>query len=331
MADNITVLNTIWENASPTYTERVPAATRTNITDVANAILTYTPAMNEFLDALVNKISLTLVASKMANNKLAVFKKGNIEYGSDIEEIFTGMASAQAFNVDVAETEVFKRVQPDTRAIFHRVNRQDFYKTTIEEAQIKRAFLNNDGLSKLVASIVNSLYSGDNYDEYVLMKQLFADYDPHFKAVELPKVVDQDTAQQFFRAVKQVSTDMTFMSPHFNAQGVMQRSEKTEQVLILHKNVETYLNTELLAWVFHTNKMDFETQIVIVDDFGTLGNVQAALVDRDWFMVFDKLFQTTNQYNAQGLYTNYWLHHHQVLSTSQFQNAVKFVIDDGVA
>jgi 2-succinyl-5-enolpyruvyl-6-hydroxy-3-cyclohexene-1-carboxylate synthase len=124
---------------------------------------------------------------------------------------------------------------------------------------------------------------------------------------------------------------MTFMSPNFNARGVMQRSEKDEQVLILHKNVETYLNTELLAWVFHTNKMDFETQIVIVDDFGSLGNVQAALVDKDWFMVFDKLFQTTNQYNAQGLYTNYWLHHHQVLSTSQYQNAVKFVIDDGVA
>jgi len=331
MADNITVLNTIWENASDQYTTRIPLATRTNITDVSNAILTYTPAMNEFLDALVNKISLTLVSSKMATNKLAVFKKGMIEYGSDIEEIFTSMAAAQPFNVDTSEAEVFKRVQPDTRAIFHRVNRQDFYKTTIEEAQIKRAFLNNDGLSKLVASIVNSLYSGDNYDEYVLMKQLFADYDPHFKAVELPKVVDQTTAQAFFRAVKQVSTDMTFMSDNFNAQGVMQRSEKNEQVLILHKNVETYLNTELLAWVFNTGRMDFETQMVIVDDFGSLGNVQAALVDRDWFMVFDKLFQTTNQYNAQGLYTNYWLHHHQVLSTSQFQNAVKFVIDDGVA
>lgn len=329
MADNITVLNTIWENASTHYTERIPLATRTNITDVGNAILSYAPAMNEFLDALVNKISLTLVASKMAQNKLGVFKKGMIEYGSDIEEIFTSMASAQAFNVDTAEAEVFKRVQPDTRAIFHRVNRQDFYKTTIEEAQIKRAFINNDGLGKLVASIVNSLYSGDAYDEYVLMKQLFADYDPHFKAVELPKVVDQDTAQQFFRAVKQVSTNMTFMTPDYNAQGVMTMSEKSDQVLILHKNVETYLNTDLLAWVFNTSKMDFETQIVVVDDFGSVGNVQAALVDKDWFMVFDKLFQTTNQYNAQGLYTNYWLHHHQVLSTSQFQNAVKFTIPAG--
>lgn len=176
---------------------------------------------------------------------------------------------------------------------------------------------------------MESLYSADNYDEYVHMKELVSSYDPHFKSIEVPKVIDQSTAQDFFRAVKQTSTDMTFMTDEFNAQGVKQFTEKNNQVLLLHKNVETYLNTDLLAWVFNTNKMDFETQIVTLDDFGSLGGVQAALVDRDWFMVFDKLFQTTNQYNPQGLYWNYWLHHHQLLSTSQYQNAVKFVLPAG--
>ena len=76
--------------------------------------------------------------------------------------------NAQSFNVDTAETEFFKREQPDVQAMFHRVNREDFYKVTIEEAQIKRAFLSDDGLGKLVASIMNSLYSGDAYDEYIL-------------------------------------------------------------------------------------------------------------------------------------------------------------------
>lgn len=327
MAENITVLNTIWENGSPDYQARIPLATRDNITAVGNAILTYASAKNEFLDALINRISLVLIANKMATNKLGIFKKGTIEYGADIEEIFTDIINAQPFNVDVAEAEVFKRNMPDVSAIFHRVNREDFYKVTIEEGQIKRAFLDAGGLGRLVTSIMNSMYSSDEYDEYVLMKELVTQYDPHFKAVQIPKVVDQGTAQTFFRAVKQVSTDFTFMSRDYNAQGVMTKSDKNEQVLLLHKNVETYLNTDLLAWVFNTGRMDFETQIVVLDDFGSLGNVQAALVDKNWFMVYDKLFQTTSQYNAQGLYWNYWLHHHQVLSTSQFQNAVKFTIE----
>jgi hypothetical protein len=338
MADNITTMNTVWENASTDYQTRIPLATRDNMTAVGNAILNYTVAKNEFIDAIVNRISLVVVSSKMANNKLAMFKKGMLEYGADIEEIFTSMAQAQHFDVAVAETEVFKRVSPDVKAMFHRVNREDFYKVTIEEAQLKRAFLSSDGLGKLVASIVNSMYSADAHDEYVLMKELVAQYfsnvatgETSHKFIEVPKVVDQTTAQAFMRAVKQTSTDFTFMSPDFNPQGVMQKSEKSEQVLLIHKNVDTLISTDLLAWAFHGDNFDANIQKVVVDDFGSLANAQAALVDKNFFMVWDKLYETRQQYNGQGMYWQYWLHHHQLLSTSQFQNAVLFKIDDGIA
>jgi hypothetical protein len=338
MADNITTLNTIWENASADYQNRIPLATRDNITAVGNAIMNYSVAKNEFLDALVNRISLVLISSKMATNKLAAFKKGMLEYGSDVEEIFINMAASDPFNVTTAEAEVFKRKQPNVDAMFHRVNRQDFYKTTIEEAQIKRAFLSSDGLGKLVAGIVNSLYSGDAYDEYTLMKELVAQYftnaetgETTHKYIEVPKVTDQASAQEFMRRVKQTSTDFTFMSSDFNPHGKLTKSEKSEQVLLVHKNVDTLVSTDLLAWAFHGDNFDPNVQKIVVDDFGSLANTQAVLVDKNFFMVWDKLYQTTNQYNAQGLYWNYWLHHHQILSTSQFQNAVRFAIDDGVA
>jgi hypothetical protein len=327
--DNITVVNTVWENASPDYQARIPLATQTNITTVGNAILNYDIAKNEFINALVNRISLTLISSKMATNKLSMFKNGMLEYGADVEEIFVKMAQANHFDVDTAEAEVFKRKNPDVLAMFHRVNREDFYKVTIEEAQIKRAFLSSDGLGKLVAGIVNSLYSGDAYDEYILMKQLIADYftrTDHAKKIVVPKVVDQDTAQQFMEVVKQTATDFTFMDTSFNPQGVLTKAEQNEQVLLIHKNVDTKVSTNLLAWAFNNGNFDTNVQKVVVDDFGTLANAQAVLVDKGFFMVWDKLYKTTNQYNGEGMYWNYWLHHHQLLSTSQFKNAVLFSI-----
>jgi hypothetical protein len=329
MATNVDILNAIWTNASTNYQDRIPQATRDNVTAVGNAILNYASAKNEFLDALINKISLQLVSSKMAKNKLSKFKQGTIEYGADIEEIFTNIAQAQSFDVNTAESEVFKRKKPDVRAMFHRVNRQDVYKVTIEEGQIKRAFYSNDGLGKVVASIVNSLYSGDNYDEYVLMKECVAQYWGNVsgaKVVQSPQVTDQATAREFFRVAKQASLDFTFMSNKYNPQGVMQYSAPEDQVLLLHKNVDTYLDTEVLAWVFNRENMDFKTSVVILDDFGSLANTQGVLVDKKWFMVFDKLYETRNLYNPEGLYWNYWLHHHQTLSTSQFHNAIAFQI-----
>jgi len=214
--------------------------------------------------------------------------------------------------------------------MFHRVNREQKYPTTIEEGQIKRAFLSSDGLGKLVAGIVNSLYSADAQDEYVLMKELIAEYFTDAtissKYIEVPKVVDQATAQEFMKAVKQTSTDMTFMSTDFNPAGVLTKSEKDEQVLLIHKNVDTNISTDLLAWAFNSNNFDANIQKVVVDDFGSMANTQAVLVDKNFFMVWDKLYETRNQYNGSGLYWNYWLHHHQLLSTSQFQNAVAFKI-----
>ncbi|MCU7526200.1 MAG: hypothetical protein HF308_17125 [Ignavibacteria bacterium] len=329
MASNLTLLNTIWDNGSTHYQDRVPQATRDNITAVGNAILQYESTKNEFLDALVNRISLVLVSSKMAKNKLSQFKGGMIEYGSDIEEIYTAMAQAQVFDVAKAESEVFKRKKPDVKSIFHRVNRQDVYKTTIEEGQIKRAFLSNDGLGKLVASIVNSLYSGDVYDEYILTKELVAKYyqdDENGKTavIDVAKVTDQESAMNFFRTIKQASKDMTYMNTAFNPMGVQQFTEQSDQVLLLHKNVATHLDTDVLAWVFNEGKMDYAGKVIEVDDFGSLGNTQGVLVDKNWFRIFDKLYETRNLYNPEGLYWNYWLHHHQLLSYSLFHQAVRF-------
>jgi hypothetical protein len=270
-----------------------------------------------------------MISSKMANNRLSKFKKGMIEYGSDVEEAFVSMASAASFDVSNAESKVFQRNHPDVRTAFHRVNRQDMYKTTIEEGQIKRAFTSNDGLGKLVSAIVNSLYSGDNYDEYTLMKESIALYYENFnhaKVINSAQVADQATAKTFFRAVKQASTDFTFVSSNFNPSGVLTFCEKKDQVLLLHKNVNTFLDTELLAWVFNKENISFDTDIVIVDNFGDLANTQAVLCDKRFFMTFDKLFETRNLYNPEGLYYNYWLHHHQTLSTSPFVNAVAFQI-----
>lgn len=329
MANNLTLLNTIWENASTGYQDRVPLATQQNIALVGNAITSYEANTNEFLSALVNRISLVMISSKMATNKLAIFKNGMLEYGADIEEIFVKMAQAQPFNVKDSEDTVFKRTKPEVLAMFHRVNREDEYPITIEEAQIKRAFLSSDGLGKLVAAIVNSMYSADAYDEYILMKELVANYFTTVedaKYIEVPKVVDQATAQAFMKAVKQTSTDFTFMSEDFNPSGVLTKSEKNEQVLLIHKNVDTNISTDLLAWAFHGDNFDANIQKVVIDDFGSLPDTQAILVDKKFFMVWDKLYKTTSQYNAKGMYWNYWLHHHQLLSTSQFQNAVRFKI-----
>lgn len=44
----VDILNAIRNDASPEYQERIPEATRNNIADIGNALLSYTPTMSEF-------------------------------------------------------------------------------------------------------------------------------------------------------------------------------------------------------------------------------------------------------------------------------------------
>lgn len=69
------MLNSIRADASDAYKYAVPVATPYNLADVANPILTYETVANEFLNALVNKIIMTLVIRKTWSNPLAMLKK----------------------------------------------------------------------------------------------------------------------------------------------------------------------------------------------------------------------------------------------------------------
>jgi hypothetical protein len=325
-AKNHEIMNDIRAQASSEYKSLIPEANAQNFAALGTALTTYTPSMNEFLSALVNRIAMTIVSNKMARNKLAPFKKGTLPFGKDIEEIFTDLAVKATFDPAAAETTVFQRVIPNTKAIFHRENRRDFYKVTISNDMLKKAFLNETGLGQLTSTIIDSLYSADKNDEFKLMKELFTDYTANFTNVAVAAApTDTATSKAFAQLLKKTVLRMGFMSTAYNKQAVNTFTDPSDLVLFLTPDVATMMDTELLAYAFNAEKFDTNTQIVIVDNFGTgLPKTQAVLVDKDWFMVYDTNFETTSQINAQGLYTNFFLHHWQTLSTSQFKNAVAF-------
>ena len=73
--DTVLLLNTIRAEGTPTYQERIPEATRDNITAVGDAIINYEVTRNEFLDALINRIGMVLIQNKLYENPLRRFKK----------------------------------------------------------------------------------------------------------------------------------------------------------------------------------------------------------------------------------------------------------------
>lgn len=323
----IAILNAIRADASAEYAARIPEATRENITAVGNAILTHVPLTNEFTGTLINKIGKTIISSKMASNRLKPFKKGELPFGDTIEDIFVEIAAAEGA-YDPEGTNPLGRRTPDVKVLYHSENRQDYYAASISTVQLKKAFLSGEGVDTLLGAIINSIYSGDEYDEYILTKQLLGDYEANYCDYGITAITDEATARAFLRSVRKASLDLTFVSTAYNKIGVKQVTPVEEQVLIILKDALAHVDVDVLAKTFNIGKTDFEPAIIPVDDFGTMEDTYALLVDKDFFFIYDTLITTDEQKNAQGLFTNHFYHHHQILSLSQFRNAVRFTTVD---
>lgn len=353
-ASSVAILNAIRNSATTNYRDYVPVATnsRESVREIGSIIMQFPALQNEFLSALINRIGMVLITSKMYNNPWTAFKKGTLEFGETIEEIFVNIAKPFQYDPAVAESKVFAREIPDVRAAFHVLNYQKFYKATIQNEQLRQAFLSWDGISDLIAKIVDSMYSGANYDEFLTMKYMLARHilDGHLYAVQIP-TVSTDTMKTIISTVKGVSNGMEFMKTTYNVAGVATYTSKDNQYIIVNSKFDATMDVEVLASAFNMSKADFMGHRVLIDSFGeldtnrinelfkndpnytaitpeelkALDEIPAVLVDKDWFMIFDNLYNFTENYNGEGLYWNYWYHVWKTFSISPFANAVVFV------
>lgn len=334
--DVITILNTIRDNSSALYAERVPAATQQNFKDVGNAIMEYESITNEFLGALVNRVAFTIVSNRRFTNPLSILKKGGKPFGTDIEEIYTNPISAVAFNGSATD-DMLEITKPDTKTIFHRMNRQDKYPVSVSTPQLQKAFLSPDEMSKFITSIINAMYSGDEMDEYLLMRNLVSDAitNKKLKTLEIPYDGGEVAAKDLVKLIKTLAGNFVFPSKDYNGYNELNKDKitaksvtacttwtpKENQVFLVRTDVDAATDVEVLAKAFNMDKTDFLKRKIPVDSFGDADTL-CVICDENIFEVRDDLYQVRSFDNGSNLTTNYWLHHWQTISLSLFGNAV---------
>lgn len=351
-ARTIDIINTIRANASPQYQHLVPEIEKeTDIPAVGQCLLGYPQIANEFISTLVNRIASVQVKSAMFNNPYADLKKGFLELGETVEEVFVSIAKAREFNVEKAPAREFKRTLPDVRTAFHTMNWRVQYPVTIQRNDLERAFLSVSGVTDMIARIVDTLYNGANYDEYLLFKYLLIKGISSGKAK--PIAVDTTDAKDFGIKARATSNKLTFMSNEYNNAGVTTVTDKSEQYIFIDADWEAQYDVEVLASAFNMDKADYIGRRKLIDNWASfdndrfsiirenstmidevtdaeltlMANVKAVLVDKEWFQVYDNLSEFSEKFVASGLYWNYFYNVWKTVSFSPFSNIAVFVDD----
>lgn len=353
-ASTIDILNVIRENASYDYQQNVPVVATANDIPKVGEVIYGTPAFaNQFINALVNRIAIVRVQSATFNNPYTILKKGYIEYGETVEDIFVSIAKAVDFNVEKSAKREFQRTIPDVRSAFHVMNWRVMYPVTIQDEDLRQAFLSIEGVQNLIAKIVDSVYTAAEYDEFLLFKYLLIKAISHGKMfpTSIGAGANLSEAAVQFRGTSNL---LPFMSNDYNEFGVKTNTPKDRQVIFMDAMFNAQFDVNVLASAFNMDKADFMGRLFIIDNWtafdnerfdiiransdgieevtaeelALLANVKAVILDENWFQVYDNNNKFTEKYVASGLYWNYFYHTWKTISNSPFANAVVFVTSD---
>lgn len=355
-ASTIDILNVIRANASAEYQDLVPEVTKASeVSKVGDVFMGYPAMANQFLAALMNRVALVRIKSATFNNPYARLKKGYLEFGETVEEIFVSIANVREFSAEKAAEREFKRSIPDVRSAFHIMNWRVQYPITIQDKDLYQAFTSIDGVQNLIATIVQQVYTAAEYDEFLLFKYLIIKNiaKGKFKPLSIGNGSDMKDAAKQFRAT---SNQLTFMSKDYNAAGVLNNTPRERQIIFMDSKYNAAYDVDVLAAAFNMDKATFMGSLYLIDDFTTFDNerfetiransdmieeitpeelalmtdVKAVMVDEDWFQVYDNNVQFTEKYVASGLYWNYFYNTWKTVSTSPFANAVVFATDSAI-
>ena len=158
--------------------------------------------------------------------------------------------------------------------------------------------------------------------------------------------------------MKAVSNDMRFMNTDYNVAGVPTHSPIDEQVFFLTAKSSAVVDVNSLAQAYNLSYKQFLAQQEMINKFSftdaeqerldeimgetadqglvpgytpftdeqvaVLESIIGATVDRDFFMIFDKLYQMNSIFDSKHLNTNTFLHAWKVYSYNPFANSVFF-------
>lgn len=350
-ASTLDILNVIRANASYDYQQNVPAVETANDIPKVGEIIYGTPAFaNQFLNALINRVATVRIQSATFNNPYTALKKGYLEFGETVEDIFVGIINAVEYTPEKGAEREFKRSLPDVKSAFHVMNWRVMYPVTIQDEDLYQAFMSLDGVTSLIANIVEQVYTSAEYDEFLLFKYLLikAISKGKFAPVSIGDGTNLTISAEKFRGTSNL---LPFMSKEFNEAGVRTTTPKNRQVIFMDAQFNASFDVQVLASAFNMDKADFMGRLHLIDDWTSFDNerfeiiransdgieevtaqelalmadVKAVIVDEKWFQVYDNKNKFTEKYVASGLYWNYFYHTWKTVSNSPFANAIVFV------
>ena len=180
--------------------------------------------------------------------------------------IFVDIAKPHQYDPAVAEENWMKREVPDVKAVFHTLNYTKFYKSSIQDVDIRKAFTNASGVERLISEVIGSMYKAAEYDLYQAVRYLIAMniYDGAVTAIEVNPPTTVQNLENIVAVARAIRSELEFPTRKYNTMKVLNETPIERLRFFISTSLNATMDVKVLANAFNMEKAEFLGQKIIL-------------------------------------------------------------------
>lgn len=329
---NSTILERAWLSGSNDFQQRIPNPSISSYANVVENL--FSPLNNDLFNefsGLLNGLNATYVDIKRFDNPLRSLKKPAQSWGNSERHVAVKYLQAHAGRFD--DETLLKVEKPEFVEWFYSVGEPRRYEFSWSRQEIARVFAADGyGYDDLLNATITQMLSSANYDEMMIMLQMFAEADNRMGGLYRYNIsaapTDDATGKELLVGIRAVAGRMQFPTTTFNHIPVPVHESADTLILWITPEVRAQLDVNTLATVFNLDKAEIQYRIITIPEF-PIPNVYAALTSEDFIYYRD--FMTGLEppfYNPGNRTMKYYYWANALIGVNPAANCVLFSTDD---
>lgn len=325
-ANNVNIINYMRSVMPISIADRIPEATLTNLDEVFTSIWNNKQVRDQFFVSMFELIGIQTIDGVAFINPLAEFKKSPILFGSTDEEVFVNMAKGTPFDSRAGVEAAYAYYESYVMSLYHKVNFSQQYPITVRYNTARQAFMSDYGLSTMVQAKMLSAYTGANYDEYLVMKNLLVSgYENKIlPATQVAGVKDRESAENLLVELEAFIERARFPLPTNNPAGATSVSDPSNLIFFTTPTIKARIGVQALANAYNLSYAEARARTVVVDSLDEDGEIQGIACDIRFFRVRDQFREVSENRNGASLSYNFFLTVQEMISASLFYPVMVF-------
>ena len=211
---------------------------------------------------MVEKIAKQALYMIETDDHLYPLEKGDIDNGTDIEQVVVQLASGNAFNAD---RDAFSATAPSLAVRYFKTWTSYQYDTKVTKDDIRKVMMPGRSYTELADMIVGNLAQSYMQENYEIIRDMFADATVRANCMKKVGTATNNNYKDILTQIKNAVSGLKFVNTTYNAAGIKRRTRAEDIIILMPYTIKNAMDVNELAAVFNLSKDEIDARIIEID------------------------------------------------------------------